>query len=442
MGTMPVKKLLITMSLPMVIAMLIQAMYNIVDSIFVARISEDALAAVSLAFPVQNLMISIAVGTAVGVNAMLSRSLGQKNQDHVNKTANNGVFLAVLSYLGIAILGIFFSYKFFSVQTDIPAIIDQGGIYLLICTVFSFGLFVEITFERLLQSTGKTFYTMITQGVGAVINIILDPILIFGWFGLPAMGVMGAAIATVTGQIVAMFLAIYYNKTKNPEVQLKFKGFRPNKWIIGRIYSVGLPSIVMSSVSSVMTFGINRILLEFSSTAIAVFGVYFKLQSFVLMPIFGLNNGMVPILAYNYGAAKKQRIIDTIKYSSIYATLMMLFGMCCFLFLPKYLLLLFDASPSMLAVGIPALRIISLSFLFAGFCIVAGSVFQALGNGMLSLITAVARQLVVLLPVAFVLSHFIGLNGVWLSFPIAEVASLFFSVLFLRRIYLQKIKPL
>ncbi len=442
MGVMPVNKLLITMSLPMVTSMLIQAMYNIVDSIFVARISEEALSAVSLAFPVQNLLISVAVGTAVGINALLSRSLGEGDQNRVNKTASNGIFLALVSYVVVALLGIFGSRFFFALQTDISSIVEQGSIYLTIITAASLGIFMEVTYERLLQSTGKTFYTMLTQGLGAIINIVLDPILIFGFFGLPALGVAGAAIATVIGQLIAMCLAIHFNKTKNPEVQLSFKGFRPDGWIIKRIYAVGIPSIVMASVASVMTFGINKILLGFSSTAVAVFGVYFRLQSFVLMPVFGLNNGMVPIVAYNYGAGKKDRITETIKLSVIYAMVIMLLGLACFMIFAKYLLLAFDASASMLAMGVPALRIISLSFVFAGFCIVASSVFQALGNGIISLIVSVGRQLVVLLPVAFVLSRVIGINGVWWAFPIAEIASLALCGVFLRHVYKTKIQPL
>lgn len=442
MGVMPVNKLLVTMSLPMIISMLIQALYNIVDSIFVARISEDALSAVTLAFPVQNILISVSIGTAVGINALLSRSLGERDQERINKTASNGLFLAFVSYLVIAFLGITCTGLFFRVQTDITAIVTQGITYLTIVTVGSFGLFMEITYERLLQSTGKTFYTMITQGVGAIINIILDPILIFGFFGLPAMGVAGAAIATIIGQFVAMFLAIYFNRTKNHEVQLSFKGFRPEGWIIKRIYAVGVPSIIMSSVASIMTFGINKILLGFSSTAVAVFGVYFRLQSFVFMPVFGLNNGMVPIIAYNYGAGKRDRITQTIKYSVIYAVGIMVVGMVGFMFFGRYLLMLFDASDTMLALGVPALRIIATHFAFAGFCIVATSVFQALGNGMISLIVSVCRQLVVLLPVAFFLSRLIGITGVWWAFPIAEVISLIMCCFFLRHVYKTKIQPL
>ncbi|MDO4541712.1 MAG: MATE family efflux transporter [Bacillota bacterium] len=442
MGVMPVNKLLVTMSLPMITSMIIQAMYNIVDSIFVARISEDALSAVSLAFPVQNLLISVAVGTGVGINALLSRSLGEKDLARVNATANNGLFLALCSYIVIALLGVFGSGFFFRVQTDISAIVDQGTTYLTIITAGSLAVFMQVTYERLLQSTGKTFYTMITQGTGAIINIILDPILIFGFFGLPAMGVAGAAIATIIGQTIGMALAIYFNKTKNTEVKVSFKGFRPNGWVIKNIYAVGIPSIIMSSVSSVMTFGINKILLGFSSTAVAVFGVYFRLQSFVFMPVFGLNNGMVPIIAYNYGAAKRERITKTIKLSVMYAIGMMLIGLICFIVFSKYLLLIFNASDTMLAIGIPALRIIATHFAFAGFCIIATSVFQALGNGVISLVISVCRQLVVLLPVAFLLSKIIGINGVWWAFPIAEVVSLALCSIFLRRIYKKKIQVL
>ena len=424
----------------MIISMMIQALYNVVDSIFVAQISENALTAVSLAFPVQNLMIAVASGTSVGVNALLSRSLGEKDRVKVNKTANNAVFLALLNYIVFAVLGILFSRMFIRMQTDIEEIINYGTIYLSICTAASFGLFGEIMFERLLQSTGKTIYTLITQGTGAILNIIFDPILIFGLLGFPKMGMAGAAVATVFGQIVAMLMSFYFNRTKNKDVELKFKDFRPDKQIIKRIYSVGAPSILMIAISSIMTFGINKILIAFTSTATAVFGVYFRLQSFVFMPVFGLNQGMVPIIAYNYGAGKKERIVKTIKLSITYAVCMMLVGLTIFQTLPTQLLGLFNASPEMLRIGIYALRIISINFLFAGFCVVAISVFQSLGNGFMSLIVSVARQLVVLMPAAFILAKTGGLNYVWWAFPIAEISSVAVCAVFLKQIYHQKIK--
>ena len=442
MGVMPVNRLILTMSLPMILSMLVQALYNIVDSMFVSRLSENALTAVSLAFPAQNLMIAVATGTGVGVNAALSRSLGERNFDRANKIADHAVFLAIASYAVFAVLGLFFSRQFFLWQTDIEEIVDQGTDYLRICTLFSFGLFLEIACERLLQSTGKTIYSMYTQGLGAIINIIFDPIMIFGLFGFPKMGVAGAAAATVFGQILAAVLGIFLNKTRNQEIHVSFRGFRPNSEIIRHIYSVGIPSIIMSSIGSVMTFGMNKILIGFTSTATAVFGVYFKLQSFVFMPVFGLNNGTVPIIAYNYGAAKPDRILKTLKLAICYAVGIMLIGFAVFQLLPDKLLLIFEASENMLNIGIPALRIISVSFLFAGYCIVCSSMFQALGHGLLSLLVSVFRQLLVLLPSAFLLSKIGGLDLVWYSFPIAEICSIFFSTYFLRHVYKKEIEPL
>ncbi|MDO5540124.1 MAG: MATE family efflux transporter [Eubacteriales bacterium] len=449
MGIMPVPKLLITMSLPMMLSMLVQACYNIVDSIFVSHIGgsgsimgEHALTAVSLAFPMQNLMMAVATGTGVGINALLSRSLGEKNEKDASLAANNGIFLALISYLVFAVIGIFFSHMFFAVQTDNSEIIDFGTQYMSIVLIFSFGVFMQVTCERLLQSTGKTIYNMITQGVGAITNIILDPILIFGLFGVPKMGVAGAAIATVAGQILAMFLGIFFNIKVNTEIHISMKGFRPCKRIIRQIYAVGIPSIIMVAIGSVMTFGFNKILLMFTSTATAVFGVYFKLNSFVFMPVFGLNNGMIPIIAYNYGARNKERITQTIRLSIMIAIGLMMIGLLAFELIPDKLLLLFNASENMLEIGVPALRIIALSFLFAGFCIVVGSVFQALGNGVYSLIISVARQLIVLLPVAFILAHTLGLSYVWWSYDIAEIMSLTLSALLLKRIYREKLQDM
>lgn len=435
MGVMPVNKLLISMSLPMMISMLVQALYNIVDSVFVAQLSEDALNAVSLAFPVQNLMIAAATGTGVGVNALLSRSLGEKNFKTANKTAVNGIFIYLLTYFIFAVFGLTASRYFFSVQTNIGTIVDYGHSYLLIVCTLSFGIFGEILFERLLQSTGKTIYTMFTQGVGAIVNIILDPIMIFGLFGFPHMEVAGAALATVIGQIIAMLLGLYFNLRKNHEISLSLKGFRPDGKIIKRIYSVGVPSIIMQSIASIMTFGMNQILMSFTATATAVFGVYFKLQSFIFMPVFGLNNGMIPIVAYNLGAQKKDRMKKTIVLSIIYAVSLMLIGTLIFQFFPRQLLLLFKASDSMLSIGTVALRYISLSFVLAGFCIVSTSVFQAIGNGVWSMIISIVRQLVVLLPVAFLLSQTGRLDLVWLAFPIAECASVLMASLLLRHVH-------
>jgi putative MATE family efflux protein len=442
MGVMPIRRLLITMSAPMMISMMVQALYNIVDSMFVAQINENALTAVSLAFPLQNFMIAVAVGTGVGINALLSKSLGEKNAVNVNKAACNGIYLSLLSCLAFVIFGFFGVGRFFEVQTQVVEITRYGREYLSICCVFSGALFGQVIFERLLQSTGKTVYPMITQAAGAVTNIILDPVLIFGYWGLPRLGVVGAAVATVIGQTLAMLLGIYFNLAKNHEINLKVRTFHPDGVIIRKIYAVGVPSIIMMTVGSVMIFGMNKILLTFTPTATAVFGVYFKLQSFVFMPVFGLNNGMVPILAYNLGAKNKARLIGTIKLSIWYASLIMLIGLAVFQLFPDKLLLLFNASREMLAIGISALRIISISYLFAGFCIVVGSVFQALGNGLMSLIVSVARQLVVLLPAAYLLARSGSVNLVWWAFPIAEIASLTCSGILMRRLYDQEIRPL
>ncbi|MCM1102143.1 MAG: MATE family efflux transporter [Clostridium sp.] len=434
MGVMPVNRLLITMSLPMMISMLVQALYNIVDSIFVSQINEYALRAVSLAFPVQSLMIAVAVGTAVGINAFLSKTLGEKNFEKANVIAVNGIFLAAVSFVLFVLVGLFVSAPFFASQTDIAQVREYGVTYLTICCCMSIGIFMQTTFERLLQATGKTFHTMITQGVGAVINLILDPILIFGMFGLPEMGVAGAALATVTGQIVAAILAIIFNLKFNRELKLSFKGFRPDFALIGQIYKVGAPSIVVQSVGSVMTYGMNLILEAFGA-AQTVFGVYFKLQSFVFMPVFGLNNGMVPIIAYNYGAGRKDRVINTIRSSVMFGVGIMLVGLVVMELFPGQLISLFNATDELLVIGVPAMRTICLSFVFAGFCVVAGSVFQALGNGVYSMIVSVARQLCVLLPVAKLLSLSGDVNLIWWAFPIAELCSVGLSAVFLVRIY-------
>lgn len=434
MGTMPVNRLLISMSLPMMLSMLVQALYNVVDSIFVSRIDENALTAVSMAFPIQSLMIAIGAGTGVGVNALLSRSLGEKDYEKADKTAVNGVFLSVVSYLLFLMVGLLVTTPFYLSQTTDAQIIDYGKQYLTIICCCSFGMYTQFIFERLLQSTGKTFYTMITQGTGAIINIILDPIFIFGYFGMPRMGVAGAAAATVAGQVIAGIIGIIINEKKNTDIKLRFKGFTPDGKIIGQIYLVGIPSIIMQAIGSVMTYGMNRILITFSSTAVAVFGVYFKLQSFIFMPIFGLNNGMVPIIAYNFGAGKKERLVKTLKYSIMYAMSLMAVGFLIFQFFPTPLFALFDASETMLAIGIPALRTISFSFLFAGFCIICGSLFQALGNGVYSMIVSIARQLFVLLPAAYLLSLAGKVSYVWWAFPISEVVSLSVTIFFLLRI--------
>lgn len=434
MGTMPIGKLLATMAVPMIISMLVQALYNVVDSIFVAKISEDALTAVSMAYPMQNLMIGLGTGTGVGVNALLSKSLGEKRYDKANRVASVSLFLAICNWIVFLLLGIFAVETFFRAQTDIESIVDYGTTYLRICCLVSFGLYGQICFERLLQSTGRTFYTMCSQGVGAIVNIILDPILIFGLLGMPKMGVAGAAWATVIGQITSMLLGLYLNLRKNHDIKLNLKQAIPDRHILAQIYTVAIPSILMVSIGSIMTFLMNKILIVFSSTAVAVFGIYFKLQSFIFMPIFGLNNGMVPIVAFNYGARKKDRIVGTMKLSVLAACAIMMIGLAAFQFAPEWLLLLFDASDNMLSIGVPALRTISLSFIFASFNIVTGSVFQALGDAFYSLLVSILRQLVVLLPSAYLLSLTGVLANVWYCFPIAEIFSTILTIILLRKV--------
>lgn len=430
MGVMSLGKLIITMSLPIMLSMLVQALYNIVDSIFVARISENALTAVSMAFPIQNLMIAVASGTAVGVNALLSRALGAKKYDRVNKIAESAVLLAFLSYVLFLLIGIFGAHAFFTTQTDIEEIVECGTIYVAICCCFSIGIFFQIMFERMLQATGRTVYTMITQGTGAIINIILDPVLIFGLFGMPSMGIAGAALATVIGQMVAGIMAIVLNSKKNVEVKIRMKGFRPDGRLIGEIYKIGVPSIIMMAIGSIMNFEMNQILLTFSATATAVFGVYFKLQSFIFMPVFGLNNGIIPIIAYNYGAQNRKRVTGAVKHGLAYAVVIMTIGFLLFQAIPEKLLLMFDASKTMLSIGVPALRIISLHFFMAAFGIVCGSIFQALGFAVYSMIISIARQLVVLLPAAYLLARLGNVNLVWWCFPIAEMISLILTMVF------------
>ena len=444
MGVQPVGRLLITMSLPVMVSMLVQALYNIVDSIFVAQLSENALRAVSLAFPVQNLIIAVGVGTGVGINSLVSRRLGEKRFEEANKAAENGVFLGVCSWIVFAILGLLFSRPFFQLYTSDPEVVQMGVDYLVVCTVFSFGCFLQLATERILQATGITIYNMVTQGTGAILNIILDPIFIFGYFGVPAMGVKGAAIATVMGQIAAMILGFVFNYYKNVEVRMNFRGFRPDGAIIRDIYRVGLPSIVMQSIATPMTMGVNKILTGLNEVAVSVFGVYFKLQSFVFMPVFGLTNGMVPIVAYNFGAKYRDRILGTIRHALCYSVGIMLVGILVFQMFPDRLLLLFDSSEDqqLLVLGIPALRIISLSFPLAGVGIVFSSVFQAVGNGILSLIMSLVRQLVVILPVAWLLARWAGLGAVWFAFPLAELLSVTLAVLMFRSLYRNLIRPL
>ena len=435
MGVMPVGQLLFTMSLPIMISMLVQALYNVVDSMFVARVSENALTALSIAFPIQNLMIAVSVGLGVGLNAVVSRALGAKDTKGVNRAATNGIMLMFICGLIFMLGGATLVRPYFEMQTDIEEIVTSGIDYTSIVMMGSMGVFMQILFERLLQSTGRTMLTMFSQGVGAIINIIFDPIFIFGYFGFPKMGVAGAAYATILGQWVAALLGLILNIRKNPEVSINMKGFRPHGATIRLILSIGIPSVVMQSIGSVMTFLMNQILIAFSSTAVAVFGVYFKLQSFVFMPVFGLTNGTVPIVAYNFGARKGDRMKKTIQYSVYAAIAIMICGALIFQSIPDKLLMLFDASDEMLRVGVPALRIISLGFPLAGFGIGAGAVFQALGFSVYSMIISLIRQLVVLIPCAYLIGMLTGdVTGVWWAFVVAEVVSLTVSALYLRRV--------
>ena len=445
LGVMPITKLIWNMSLPIIASMLVQALYNIVDSWFVSRVSEQALTAVSLAFPAQNLMIGLATGTAVGVNALMGRALGAGLRERADKVANNGVFLAVVGFVISALLGLTCSNLFFRSQTQVESIIQMGNDYLRIVTIGSLGMFCQIMYERLLQGTGRSILSMYTQGLGAIINIILDPIFIFGL----KMGVAGAAVATIIGQFCGCALAIYFNHKKNTDITLSLRGFRPNWRLIGEIYAIGLPSVIMIAIGSVMTFLMNKILITYHAaheTAATAFGVYFKLNSFIFMPIFGLNNGVIPIVAYNYGAQNRRRMMATIKRSALYACCIMVFGTVLFWVIPDTLLRLFDASDVMLAAGVPALRIISLSFCMAGACIALGSSFQALGKSMYSMVTSIVRQLVFLIPIAFVLARYGASVGnsdlVWWCYPLAEIFSLTLTLVFFSRMYKTIIAPL
>ena len=437
MGVLPVKRLIISMSLPMMVSMLVQAMYNIVDSIFVSHVSEDALTAVTMAFPMQMLIVSVGSGTGVGINAILSKALGEKKYKRANKAANNGLLLALLSYIVFIAVGIFVAEPFIFSQTK-PGdenIGNMGTAYLMICCVISVGAFFQMTFERLLQSTGRTHLSMVSQITGAVINIIFDPIFIFGYFGIPAMGVVGAAYATVLGQCVAAVLGCILNVKYNIDIKLSLKKvFKPSWKTIKRIYAVGIPSILMMAIGSIMSYSMNQILVVFSTTAVAVFGAYFKLQSFIFMPVFGLNNGLIPVLAYNYGARKADRIKEAIKFSMVLAMSIMVGGMLVFLAIPGVLLRIFDASSEMISIGTTALRIISLSFPIASLCIILGSMFQAFSKSKYSLVISIGRQLVVLIPAAWLLAQTGQVQNVWWAFPIAEIMSLTLSFCYYKRI--------
>lgn len=435
MGTLPVKRLIVTMSVPMMISMLVQALYNIVDSIYVSRVSEDALTAVTLAFPLQMMIISVGSGTGVGINALLSKALGEKKQKRADQAANNGLFLTLLSFVAFIFVGLFVAGPFIRSQTDSANIATMGTDYLTICCVLSISVFFQMTLERLLQSTGRTHLSMVSQITGAVINIIFDPLLIFGAGPFPKLGVSGAAYATVFGQTVASIVGLILNIRFNTDIHLSLKGmFSPSWKIIKKIYAVGIPSILMMAIGSVMSYSMNKILGIFSSTAVAVFGVYFKLQSFIFMPVFGLNNGLIPVIAYNYGARSGDRIREAVSFAMKLALSIMIIGTTLFWIFPKELLGFFDASDDMLSIGIPALRIISLSFPIAALCIALGSTFQAFSKSKYSLAVSIGRQMVVLIPAAWLLSRTGEVENVWWAFPIAEIMSFALSFFFYRRI--------
>lgn len=441
MGIKPIPTLVLSMSFPIMISMMVQALYNVVDSIFLAQYSEVALTAVSLAFPMQNLLIAVAVGTSLGVNSLLARKLGAKDFEGAEKAANNGLVLSFFSWILFAIIGLFFSKIFFGFFTDDPELLRMGTQYVSICLFFSLAIFIDITCERILQATGDTVHPMIIQSTGAIVNIILDPILIFGLFGLPSMGVLGAAIATVIGQHVSAALAIYYVR-KNKEVRISVKYFKLEKRTVLDIYAVGLPTIIMQAIGTVMTTSLNKLLISFGTAAVSVFGVYFRLQSFVFMPIFGLSSGMIPVIAYNYGAQSPKRMTTTIKVGLVVSLIIMSLGFLVFMLIPEVLLSWFNASAEMLAIGKVALPRISLCFISAGICITIAALFQAVGDGYISMIISITRQIILLIPIAYLLGHFFGLDAIWYSFILAETSSLALTLIFFSKVYKRRILPL
>ncbi|MGE4585361.1 MAG: MATE family efflux transporter [Sphaerochaeta sp.] len=441
MGVKPVPSLVLSMSFPIMLSMLVQALYNIVDSLFVSHYGQTALTAVSLSFPLQNLLISVSLGTSIGVNSLLSRKLGAKDSTSANKAAGNGLSLALISWAGFALLGLLFSRTFIGFFSEDPNLIAMGSQYIGICLFFSLGIFIDITCERILQGTGDTFHPMIIQSTGAIVNIILDPILIFGLFGFPRLGVLGAAIATVFAQHVSAALAVHYLR-KNKEVRLTRASFRLEKQTVRDIYAVGLPAIIMQAIGTILTTSLNKILIGFGTAAVAVFGIYFRLQSFIFMPIFGLNSGMIPVIGYNYGARKPERIIQAIKVGIIVSLLIMSLGFLVFTFFPQVLLGWFNADEAMMAIGTVAMQRISLCFISAGFCIVLGALFQGTGDGYISMIISITRQMIFLLPAAYLLGRFVGLDALWYSFIIAETSSLALTIYFFRRVYIRRIKTL
>ncbi len=442
MGVMPIGRLMVNMALPMIISMLVQALYNVVDSIYVSQISESAVTALSLAFPVQNMQIGFAVGIGVGVNSLLSKSLGQKNQEQANRTAGNGIVLMGIVTVLFMLFGFFGVRPYYEMQSTVTETVEGGIVYTRICCLLTAGIFMSVLGERLLQATGRTVYTMICQSTGAIVNIILDPILIHGWFGAPAMGIAGAAVATVIAQWVSAAMTIYFNLRHNPELSFAAAYFKLDKATVGSILTVGVPSIVMNGIGSVMNFGMNQILQGFTETATSVFGIYFKLQSFFFMPLFGINNATISIIAFNYGAQKPERITKTLKLTCTVALCLMTFGLLVFQLVPELLLGMFNPSETFLTIGKAALRTISWSFPIASICIALTACFQALGNGIYSTIVSICRQMLVLLPAAYLLSLTGQVNAVWLAYPTAEVVSGTVTLLLFRRIYRQKIAPL
>lgn len=437
MGTMSTKKLLLEMSLPIMVSMLIQALYNIVDSYFVSQINENAFTAVSMAFPIQNIMLGIGVGTGVGIKALLSRSLGEKNYKKLNLAAENALILCFFHGFILFLVGLFVPKIYYESQARSFEIINYGIGYTKIVTMASLGMFFQLSYERILQSTGKTKLSMYAQLIGAVINIILDPILIFGLFGFPALGVNGAAIATVIGQIIGAALGYLLNKKLNPEIQIR--GLHIDFKIINEIYKVGIPSVILITITSLVVYFLNIILGRFSPTAVAALGAYFKIQSFIFMPVFGLNNGMVPIIAYNYGARKKDRVLETIDFSIKIGFLVAIIGLIIFQLFPVMLLKIFNASDQLIKIGVPAIKIISLSFVFVSYNFVINAVFQSLGNGLLALVSSLLRQIVVLLPVALLLSLFGKLEYIWFCFPVSEIVGFIFSKHYLKQFAFNKI---
>lgn len=442
MGETPIRRLVLTMALPIVLSMLIQALYNIVDSIFVAQIGEQALAAVSFAFPVQMVIISVSVGTSVGVNSLMSRYLGQKNLELANASVKNGILLAILSWLLFVLFGIFGSRLFMKAFTNDVVLIDLGVDYISICSIFSIGVFVQIIMERIMQATGNPVYSMLLQGAGALVNLILDPVLIFGWFGLPQMGVAGAAVATVIGQIVAMSLGIWLTNHRISEINLNLKGYRPSGRIIQNIYAVGIPAMFVQGMAAILTVGMNVVLGGFSELAVSVFGVYYKLQNFVFMGILGLTNALIPIVGYNFGAKQPRRITGAIRFTLLLSIGVTVVATLLFQLIPVSLLQMFQAQQDMLAIGVPTLRIISSSFVFAGVSMILCSAFQAMGNGMLSLWITLGRQLVIVLPLAFWFASEWGLTATWLAFPISEIICMAASLIAMKYLYQKQIVPL